>query len=94
MKTLILVLILMVALIGVSSGLGYHTVNGRPEGFVGGTVNPDGSITGGHPSEEQMKLDGSRAGAEVTIDQYGNRVFTGPNALQFEYMDHGNWWER
>jgi hypothetical protein len=35
---------------------------GFPAGYVGGVLNPDGSVTGGHPAEADMERDRQRAG--------------------------------
>ena len=76
-------IILVISLICVSSGL----INGKPEGYVGGTINTDGDMVGGHPSEEQMIRDRAVAGVSVVINEHGNHIFSGENWREFAAMD-------
>lgn len=64
-------------------------LGGMPDGYVGGTLAPNGDVIGGHPSEEQMAKDRAAAGVSVIISNKGAKVFTGENAEEFAIMDRG-----
>jgi hypothetical protein len=77
------VIILMIALVCVSSGL----VNGKPEGYVGGTINSNGDVVGGHPSEDQMIKDRAASGVSVVINENHHPIYSGVNWREFAAMN-------
>jgi hypothetical protein len=79
----IVVISLVFALVCVSSGL----INGRPEGYVGGYINSDGDMVGGHPSEQVMYQDGLKAGVYVIKNNAGCPVYYGENWREFAAMN-------
>jgi hypothetical protein len=66
MKNEIIVIILLFAIVCSATAIGIAERPGFPEGYVGGTLAPNGDVIGGHPSEEQMAKD--RAAAGVSVD--------------------------